>query len=160
MRTFRERVYHAALDTGLGRKYGHTGDATTDCVRYWYAILVDLLGEQTMEAINKAWHLNGYGLGSMANVEALVGIGVAEWVDYPQADGGIYLGQGWTKKNGKWKSGHLLGVVTFAGPLLTSAFWLLESNRNDDWFRPIDLDDRVEMYDAMRWVQLLDPYDP
>lgn len=160
MRTFRERVYHAALDWGLGRKYGHTGDATTDCVRYWYAILLALLGDEVMEPIHKAWHLNGYPLGSMANLEALVGTGAAEWVTEPLPDGGVYLGQGWTKESGAWKSGHLLGIITFAGPVLDSPFWLLESNRNDDWFRPVDLDQRMQRYDAVKWVRLLDPYDP
>ncbi len=157
--SFRERVYHAALDWGLGRRYGHTGDATTDCVRFWYAILLALLGPDVMGPIHKAWHLNGYPLGSMANLEALVATGAAEWVDEPQADDGIYLGQGWTKKDGKWKSGHLLGIVTFTGPILTAPFWLLEANRNEDWFRPVDLDTRVRIYDAIRWVRLLEHHE-
>jgi len=70
--TIMERYKDAVLEVGLGRGYGHTGNATQDCVRLHYAALEKLLGKAVMGPLSKAMHLNGYGLGSTDNVKALV----------------------------------------------------------------------------------------
>ena len=149
---FHERVKDAALDVGLGRKYGHTGNASQNCVRLWYAILFILFGSIVGTKSDEI-HLNiRNGLGSFANLEALVELGLAEWILAPGA-GDVCLGQGWRRDDDGDLVGHLFGMLERD---ILGEWWILEStNGTPDWYRPEDPDDRAARYTVgVRWIRL------
>lgn len=105
------RFLWAALDCGLGRSYGHTGE-TQDCIRFQFATLVGMYPEVDLAAHHRVLHLNGESLGSVANMEKLVALGLGEFAHSPDLPG-VYAMQGWQGGGGhavflvKRKSGEL-----------------------------------------------------
>lgn len=154
---FRERFKDAALDVGLGRKYGHTGDDSQNCVRFLYAILLVIYGELVKSKLAEL-HLNiANGLGSFANCAALVSLQIGEWATTPSTPG-IYYCQGWRKINGELK-GHSFALVVYPTPLTGEWLWILEStNGTSDWYRPVKWSDLVDKWSAgLKLVRLLEP---
>lgn len=148
---FRERFKDAALDVGLGRKYGHTGDDTQDCVRLLYAILVVVYGS-VMVGIRAEMMLNvPDGLGSAKNCAALVHSQLAAWVQAP-AEPGIYYCQGW-----RGNKGHAFALIVYPTPMAGEWLWILEAtNGTDDWYRPVTWSEVQGKWPNLTIVQLLE----
>lgn len=151
MDTLRERVKDAALDVGLGRRYGHTGNDTQDCVRFTYAILKAVYPNQPWSALNEVMHLNiPDGLGSFANVEAVIALGIGERVDHPMPSHWHYC-QGWRSSN----RGHCFLWWEPPVPILGSG-WILEAtNGTSDWYRPMDWTTVTKRYAELRCAALM-----
>lgn len=125
----------AMLDVGLGRKYGHSGDESVDCVRI-IAHAVEVMFP--MVEVRKLWkelHLSnpGAGVGSFDNIDALVELGVAEVVTEP-VPGGVTIIQKW-----KGSRGHMFSILR-PETVVPGPDWILHSTTDSDWYRPIDLD--------------------
>lgn len=122
-----KRYLFAALDVGLGRSYGHTGDGVTDCILFQVAKLARVYPSIDFSSHSDALHLNGYGVGSYANMEKLVELGVGEvWTGEPRK-GDVVECQGW----GSY--GHAFTLLHVDGQL-----WIMDShNRTTDWLRPM-----------------------
>jgi len=150
--TIMERYKDAVLEVGLGRGYGHTGNATQDCVRLHYAALEKLLGKAVMGPLSKAMHLNGYGLGSTDNVKALVTAGLAQSV--PDLLGpGVYYCQGW-----KGRRGHCFVVIVYFGPV-PDPVWILEATNSSGDADGDGVPDKHDWYRALDWVAQKNKYD-
>lgn len=161
--TFIERYKDAILEVGLGRTYGHTDNASQDCVRLQYAALEKLWGTGVVKPLSRQLHLNGYPLGSIANCRALVDAGMGDWVEEPEV-GGVYYVQVWRKDG----SGHCYVLLYYPGPV-DQPLWILEatnSNRDRDedgvkdrydWYRAADWDDLQKDVETLGLVRLRDP---
>jgi len=159
-----ERFRHAALPCVAGRSYGHTGDATQDCVRLAFAILVLIFGASGIGPLSKALHLNGFPLGSFANAQALVDNGYG-WFEPSPFPGGIFYCQGW-----RGNKGHCFFIIWGANP--GDRPWILEATNSDrdmdgdgvadkyDWYREVVWADQAAKYTELRAVQLRDPQSP
>ena len=147
--TLDDRIVRAALDVGLGRSYGHTGDATQDCVRLWYAILCLVYIGAGLEQHSDEMHLHGYPLGSFANAEAIVDLGLGEYVDTPQAGRWHYC-QGWRHSG----SGHCWGWYEPPAVEIGSSMVLEATTRTTDWYAPEFWADRRRRFDEVRIVAL------
>jgi hypothetical protein len=163
-----ERFKDAALHS-LGRAYGHSGPATTNCVRFLYDLLSIVYGD-IIKSMSDELHLNlPDGLGSFANCEALVGSGIGEWALTPSAPG-VYYCQGWRKTaRGEWR-GHAFALICYPVPLAGTLLWILESTNRDadtdndgipdrfDWYRPVNWASIVDRWtEGVRLVRLLEP---
>ena len=150
------RFVWAAADVGLGRRYGHTGDATQDCVRLMYAACVALYdGVVDLQPWIKVMHLNGEPIGSMANIDAYVQAGVAQLVDWPTPES-VCLVQVWWANRGHMFA-HLEPPGPEVGPKLEQPHILEATPATADWLRPYALQQKLEAATAYRIARLLDP---
>lgn len=143
----------AVLDVGLGRRYGHTGDESVDCVRIVAHALEVMYPLADVRSEWRRLHLSydGAGPGSFANIQALVDLDIAVEVTEP-APGGVTIYQKW-----KGSRGHMFSILR---PELVQPGpdWLLHATTDEDWYRPVDL----EAYLAgSKWraCRLIHPHD-
>lgn len=142
----------AMLDVGLGRKYGHTGDDSVDCVRI-IAHAIEVM--YPMVDVRSQWkqlHLSGgQGAGSTANIDALVDLGVARYVDFP-VPGGVAIAQKW-----KGPKGHMFSILR-PESVVPGPDWILHATTDSDWYRPIDLEPYLQGC-TYRMAALIHPHD-
>jgi hypothetical protein len=149
--TVQELWKDAMLDVGLGRRYGHTGDETQDCVRILYAALEVMYPDVDVAAWHKPLHLAGYPLGSFANIEATVQLGVGRSVVRPEP-GSVVLVQEW------WKTGgHAYSHLEPESPDPRPGY-ILHATTAPDWYGPHDLWARLKGK-QYRMAQLIHPHD-
>ena len=151
------RLVDAVCDVGLGRRYGHTGDHSTDCVRLAYAALEMLHGDR-VRVHKRALHLAGHPAGSMANIDALVASGIGDEVEWLDGDGeSCYLVQGWVLSDeqmatspGSRQSGHcFFWLGGEYGRILHS------TTAGPDWYADEHWPQRRERYGSLRLVRLV-----
>lgn len=141
----------------LNKTYGHKGDRTTDCVRSIFDALKAMHPLVDVQSKRKAIHLsidpngNQYPLGSFANLEAMVELGVARWVDWPEP-GGVVIAQTWGPVNHCFS--HLEPERVRPGP-----GWILHATTKRDWYCPHDLAARLDEATTWKMVQLIHPHD-
>jgi len=144
----------AVLDVGLGRRYGHRpSEEEKNCVSL-IAWAVEVM--YPMVKVRKLWsklHLSnaGAGPGSFDNIDALVELGVARYVDHP-VPGGVTIIQ-----KGKRSRGHMFSILR-PETVAPGPDWILHSTTDDDWYRPIDLDDYLDGT-TYRMCALIHPHD-
>ncbi len=122
------RYVWVACDVGLGRLYGRTGDDTQDCIRFQFAKAEALYREIDFSPHKKVLHLNGEPIGSLANMETYVKLGLGVEVDNVD-EPGIYEMQGWGA------GGHACTIIRRPddGSLWTMDF----TTKTTDGLRPI-----------------------
>jgi hypothetical protein len=140
------------LDVGLGRKYGHSGDTSVDCVRIIAHAVADMYPGVDVRSRWSDLHLSGgQGLGSFDNIKALVELGVAEYVTSP-APGGVTIVQKW-----KGNRGHMFSILR-PETVAPGPDWILHATTDSDWYRPIDLDAYLKGASVLM-CKLIHPYD-
>jgi hypothetical protein len=142
------RFLWAACDVGLGRSYGHTGEETQDCIRFQVAVLVPLYPEVDFTPHLDLLHLNGQPVGSLANMQKLVDLGVGVEVD-DAIEPGIYCLQGW---NGG--RGHAIFMIRRGGGGL---FVMDFTTATTDGLRPLDWVDVLRKWPTRMIVKLREP---
>lgn len=149
----------AVLDVGLGRSYGHTGDDTQDCVRLIHAALVamyPLVDRLVHVEVRRAILLDGYPLGSTANVDALVLEGVARRVDTPPP-GSVCVIQEW-RDTPAGPRGHCYSHLEPESVSPASGKIIHATNGSTDWYAPHDLWARLAQR-RYAMAALIHPYD-
>lgn len=142
--------YFAAFaDVAPGRKYGHSGDTTTNCSRLQHAILTAYYGADRVPQHGlqgyAALMLAGHSPPSTANVDEVVRLGLGEHVGAPDGYGAWYV-QGWRSLH----SGHCFGLVRARGGHLAGELVLCEASQGSDWCRPVTWAEIVAEYPAAR----------
>jgi hypothetical protein len=136
---------------GLGRSYGHTGEETQDCIRFQVAVLVPLYPEVDFTPHLDLLHLNGQPVGSLANMQKLVDLGVGVEVD-DAIEPGIYCLQGWTGFGGG--RGHAIFMIRRGGGGL---FVMDFTTATTDGLRPLDWVDVLRKWPTRMIVKLREP---
>lgn len=141
----RERLKDAALDVGLGRKYGHTGDATQDCSRFTYATLSAAFPLLVWGLLHKTLHLNFDGaLRSTANVTAVRDLLNSYMVEDPM-HGYWHYCQGWKRNKGH----NFFWWRPEAAWESQPSMILDATDGTDDWYRPETWAERRTRYDIV-----------
>jgi len=142
------RFLWSALDVGLGRSYGRTGEDTQDCVRFVVSTLRGMYPGIDMTPHSDVLHLNGQSVGSLANMERLEDLGVGARVqdcDEP----GVYALQCW-----RGGSGHAFFLIRRR----SGALWLCDFSPADcDGLEPIEWRDIVARWPSRAMVRLTRP---
>lgn len=140
-------LWHA-LDVGLGRSYGHTGEETQDCIRFQVSVLVLLYPDVDFTPWLGLLHLNGESLGTLANMEKLIELGVGE--EEPDADlVGIYCLQGW-----RGNSGHAIFLIRRRN----GSLWVCDfTTSTADGLRPLEWSEVERKWPVRMLVKLRDP---
>lgn len=140
-------LWHAC-DVGLGRSYGHTGEETQDCIRFQVAVLVPLYKDVDFTPWLDLLHLNGQMVGTLANMEKLVELGVG--VEAEDAmEPGIYCLQGW--KGGR---GHAIFIIRRGG----GSLWTMDfTTATTDGLRPLEWQRVLDKWPTRMLVKLREP---
>ena len=142
----RTRILEAALDVGLGRTYGHSGEDATDCVQFAEALLhvaypaLDWSGTHPSMMIMDPTRL-------WSNVEQLVALGFRE-ASRPQPGRWAYV-QGWRSSG----AGHCFLWWAQPSPVADADRLLEATNATSDWYRPASWEEQRARYD--RGVRLV-----
>lgn len=145
MRGLLLRVLWHACDVGLGRSYGHTGDDTQDCIRFQVAV-IDLLYPGALDGHHDVLHLNGQPIGSLANMETLIQLGVADEAATAD-DRGVYALQGW---NGG--RGHAIFLIRRPDD---GSLWVMDfTTATTDGLRPAEWREIVRKWPTRLLVKL------
>jgi len=137
----------AVADVGLGRRYSHSGDDSTDCIRLTAAVLGVLYPEISWP--DRVMHLHGYSVGSMANVDQVIESGAGVSIRAPDlTESGVYYCQGWGR----------YGHCFFLAVRPRGTLWIVEaSNLTSDWVRPVVWADVVDAFPDLRIARLQRP---
>lgn len=140
-------LWHAC-DVGLGRSYGHTGDDTTDCIRFQFAVLRGVYPAVDFDSHHKMLHLDGQPAGSLANMQKLLDLGVGtEAAD--ASEKGVYVQQGW-----KGASGHAIILIRRGN----GSLWIMDfTTATTDGLRPIEWSDVTRRWPSRLLVKLREP---
>jgi len=148
--TDRLAILEAALDVGLGRRYGHTGDDQTDCVQFAEAILIRAFPDVDWAPLHSAMMI-GAVADLFSNVDALIGVGFPE-TQAPAAGAFSYC-QGW--RSLRPLRGHCFLWWQPAAPSVSASMILEATNATADWYRPAQWPDMAAKYPAgLRMVTL------
>ncbi len=125
-------LLESALDVGLGRKYGHTGIDSVDCVTFAEAVLINSYPMINWAPLHRDLMIRDAAR-PWSNVEALFAEGFRE-VSAPEA-GRFHYVQGW-RSLAPLSGGHCFLWWESLAPALASK--IMEStNATSDWYRPM-----------------------
>lgn len=127
----RLRILEAALDVGLGRKYGHTENDQTNCVTFAEGVLQAAFPEINWAPLHSDLMIGDAGR-PFSNVEALVSSGFRE-VIFPTPGTFSYC-QGW--RSIEPLRGHCFFFWRPPVPFDTPSMILEATNATSDWYRP------------------------
>ena len=139
----RLKILESALDVGLGRKYGHTGDDTQDCVRFAEAILVSAFPDLRWDGTHSAMMIQDVAE-PFSNITALARLGFPQ-VQAPEP-GSFHLVQGWRSLSPP--GGHCFLWWEPEGPVVSEPMILEATSATTDWYRPAVWADVVARYPA------------
>lgn len=146
MRGLLLRFLWHACDVGLGRSYGHTGDDTQDCIRFQVAVIAGVYPRVDFAPHYDVLHLAGQPIGSLANMETLIQLGVGDEAATAD-DRGVYALQGW---NGG--RGHAIFLIRRPDD---GSLWVMDfTTATTDGLRPIEWREIVRKWPTRLLVKL------
>lgn len=144
-------ILESALDCGLGRKYGHTGNDAVDCVIFTEAVLQLAFPWIDFGPKHRDLMIQD-GKRPFSNIEALVSLGFRE-VSEPEPGAFNYC-QGWRSLD-PLSGGHCFLFWNPKTPFDEPSKILEATNATSDWYRPLLWSDRQARFQAgLRLVSL------